>query len=155
MSSARKQQKQKARSAAKAKEKRIARNNEPRRDPFAAQASDNPMNENGDVTPDLLLDAMEDSGELEELFQQLAEGHKHSQQAMCEAFLQSKPMVRLAQFWDEEPLTDFIFGSLVSYKMWRDKCDEDTAVAWIESEAFQQDYVAASEAIVARNNSEQ
>lgn len=151
MPSPRKQQKQKRRASVKAKEKRIARNNGgPRQDPFAPVASDNPMDAAGQVTPELLLAAMEDSGELADLFEVMAEAHKHSQQAMCEAFLQSEPMMRLVQLWGEQDLTDFIFGSLVSYKQWRDDTDEDTAVAWVESDAFSQDYVAASEAIAAR-----
>ncbi|MBD1551897.1 hypothetical protein [Pseudomonas typographi] len=149
MPSPRKQLKQKRRATTKAKEKRIARNGGERQDPFASVPSDNPMNEAGQVTPDLLLAAMEDSGELLELFGAMAEAHKNSQQAMCEAFLQSEPMTRLVQLWGEQDLTDFIFGCLVGYKQWRDDADEDAAVAWVESETFLQDYVAASEAIAA------
>ncbi|MFF7707493.1 hypothetical protein [Pseudomonas sp. NPDC007930] len=151
MPSPRKQQKQKRRASTKAKEKRIARNSGgERRDPFAAVPSDDPLNEQGNITPDTLLSAMEDSGELVELFETLAAEHAKGQQALCEAFLTIPPMLRLVQIWEEQDLTDFIFGFLISYKQWRDNVDDEQAVEWLESEAFQRDYVAASEAIAAR-----
>ncbi|MNJ05004.1 hypothetical protein D3C73_1660420 [compost metagenome] len=51
----------------------------------------------------------------------------------------------------EETATDFIIGALIEYRQWSTEVDEAGALAWIESPAFQADYVAASEIIAAQN----
>ena len=49
----------------------------------------------------------------------------------------------------EEDATDFILAALIEYRQWAtDTEDEAAALAWIESPAFQADYVAASLALV-------
>jgi DNA-binding NtrC family response regulator len=45
---------------------------------------------------------------------------------------------------------DFILAALIEYRQWSKETDEAGALAWIESPAFQADYVAASDAIAAQ-----
>jgi hypothetical protein len=45
---------------------------------------------------------------------------------------------------------DFILAALIEYRQWSAETDEAGALAWIESPAFQADYVAASDAIAAQ-----
>ena len=44
----------------------------------------------------------------------------------------------------------FILAALIEYRQWSQETDEAGALAWIESPAFQADYVAASDAIAAQ-----
>jgi hypothetical protein len=51
----------------------------------------------------------------------------------------------------EEPATDFMMGLLISYRgIFHDE-DEDTAVAWIGSDAFQKAYNEASMILQKKN----
>lgn len=48
----------------------------------------------------------------------------------------------------EDGATDFILAALIEYRQWSTEADEAAALAWIESPAFQADYVAASQALL-------
>ena len=92
-----------------------------------------------------------DSVDLTDLFKEMIDAEKISQQAMCTAFLEHPLLALVLQQEGEETATDFIIGALIEYRQWSKEVDEADALAWIESPAFQVDYVAASEAIAAQN----
>lgn len=133
MASANKQQKRATRAKAKAKQNRSQR--------AAAPVELDPNDDRIDF----------ESVDLTEMFKEMLDAQKISQQAMCTAFLEH-PLLALVLLQEgAEIATDFIIGALIEYRQWSTETDEAGAMAWIESPAFQVDYVAASEAIAAQN----
>ena len=133
MASANKQQKRATRAKAKAKQNRTQR--------AAAPVELDPNDDRIDF----------ESVDLTDLFKEMIDAEKISQQAMCTAFLEHPLLALVLQQEGEETATDFIIGALIEYRQWSTETDEAGAMAWIESPAFQVDYVAASEAIAAQN----
>ena len=133
MASTHKQQKRATRAKAKAKQNRAQR--------AAAPVELDPNDDRIDF----------ESVDLTDRFKEMIDAEKISQQAMCEAFLEH-PLLALVLLQEgQETATDFIIGALIEYRQWSTEVDEASALAWIESPAFQVDYVAASEAIAAQN----
>ena len=133
MASANKQQKRATRAKAKAKQNRSQR--------AAAPVELDPNDDRIDF----------ESVDLTELFKEMLDAAKISQQAMCTAFLEHPLLALVLQQEGEETVTDFIIGALLEYRQWSTEADEASALAWIESPAFQADYVAASAAIADQN----
>ena len=133
MASANKQQKRATRAKAKAKQNRTQR--------AAAPVELDPNDDRIDF----------ESVDLTELFKEMIDAQKISQQAMCAAFLEHPLLALVLEQEGEETATDFIIAALIEYRQWSTEADEASALAWIESPAFQIDYVAASEAIAAQN----
>ncbi|WP_350597967.1 hypothetical protein [Pseudomonas sp. 65/3-MNA-CIBAN-0223] len=133
MASANKQQKRATRAKDKAKQNRTQR--------AAAPVELDPNDDRIDF----------DSVDLTELFKEMLDAQKISQQAMCTAFLEHPLLALVLEQEGEEIATDFIIGALIEYRQWSTETDEAGALAWIESPAFQVDYVAASDAIAAQN----
>ncbi|WP_028620961.1 hypothetical protein [Pseudomonas sp. Ant30-3] len=133
MASASKQQKRATRAKAKAKQNRTQR--------AAAPVELDPNDDRIDF----------ESVDLTDLFKEMIDAEKISQKAMCTAFLEHPLLALVLQQEGEETATDFIIGALIEYRQWSTETDEAGALAWIESPAFQVDYVAASEAIAAQN----
>ncbi|MCU1760389.1 hypothetical protein NTD84_11770 [Pseudomonas sp. 14P_8.1_Bac3] len=133
MGSANKQQKRATRAKAKAKQNRTQRP--------AAPVELDPNDDRIDF----------ESVDLTDLFKEMIDAEKISQQAMCTVFLEH-PLLALVLLQEgEETATDFIIAALIEYRQWSTETDEAGALAWIESPAFQVDYVAASAAIAAQN----
>ena len=132
MASTDKQQKRAARAKAKAKQNRSQR--------AAAPVELDPNDDRIDF----------ESVDLTELFKEMLDAEKISQQAMCMAFLEHPLLALVLVQEGEETATDFIIGALIEYRQWSAGADEADALAWIESPAFQVDYVAASAAIAAQ-----
>ena len=133
MASANKQQKRATRAKAKAKQNRNQR--------AAAPVELDPNDDRIDF----------ESVDLTELFKEMLDAAKISQQAMCTAFLEHPLLALVLQQEGEETATDFIIGALLEYRQWSTEADEASALAWIESPAFQADYVAAYAAIADQN----
>ncbi|MHC8356316.1 hypothetical protein ACYZTL_14055 [Pseudomonas sp. LB3P81] len=133
MASANKQQKRATRAKTKAKQNRTQR--------AAAPVELDPNDDRIDF----------ESVDLTELFKEMIDAEKISQQAMCAAFLEHPLLALVLEQEGEETATDFIIAALIEYRQWSTEVDEAGALAWIESPAFQVDYVAASEAIAAQN----
>ncbi|MHC8389675.1 hypothetical protein ACYZTM_16940 [Pseudomonas sp. MDT2-39-1] len=133
MASANKQNKRATRAKAKAKQNRTQR--------AAAPVELDPNDDRIDF----------ESVDLTDLFKEMIDAEKISQQAMCAAFLEHPLLALVLVQEGEETATDFIIGALIEYRQWSTEVDEAGALAWIESPAFQVDYVAASEAIAAQN----
>ncbi|AWY42289.1 hypothetical protein DKY63_21240 [Pseudomonas putida] len=129
MASANKQQKRASRAKAKAKQNRTQR--------AAAPVELDPNDDRIDF----------ESVDLTDMFKEMIDAQKISQQAMCMAFLEHPLLALVLEQEGEETATDFIIGALIEYRQWSTEADEATAMAWIESPEFQADYVAASKAI--------
>ena len=132
MASANKQQKRATRAKAKAKQNRTQR--------AATPVELDPNDDRIDF----------ESVDLTELFKEMIDAQKISQQAMCMAFLEHPLLALVLEQEGEETATDFILAALIEYRQWSAEVDEAAALAWIESPAFQADYVAASDAIAAQ-----
>jgi hypothetical protein len=132
MASANKQHKRASRAKAKAKQNRTQR--------AAAPVELDPNDDRIDF----------ESVDLTDMFKEMIDAQKISQQAMCAAFLEHPLIALVLEQEGEETATDFIIAALIEYRQWSTETDEAGALAWIESPAFQADYVAASDAIAAQ-----
>ena len=132
MASANKQHKRATRAKAKAKQNRSQR---------AGASSAVELDPNDDR-----LDF--ESVDLTELFKKMRDAEQTSQLALCSAFLQDPLLELVFEQEGEEGATDFILAALIEYRQWSTEADEAAALAWIESPAFQADYVAASQALL-------
>ncbi|MGJ7515123.1 hypothetical protein ACSFE6_12395 [Pseudomonas baetica] len=133
MASANKQQKRASRAKAKAKQNRTQR--------AAAPIELDPNDNRIDF----------ESVDLTDMFKEMIDAQKISQQDMCKAFLEHPLLALVLEQEGEETATDFIIGALLEYRQWSTETDEDGALAWIESPEFQADYVAASKYIQDQN----
>ena len=151
MATPKKQQKHAQRAKTKAKQNRIGK-------PGKASAGtliDNPFD---DVKIDLstfnfqdILDNGFDPADYDDLFQVMKAAEATSLQTMCTVFLQYPVLELVISEEEEEPATDFLMGLLIEYRIAIHGDDEDSAVAWIETPAFQKAYVEASRLLTERN----
>jgi hypothetical protein len=156
VASADKQQKRAQRAKAKAKQNRSQKPAKNVVHPmFASPLVDQPFD---DVDVDLstfdFKDIVEngfDPADFDDLFQTMKAAHAISQLAMCAVFLQYPVLELVIAEEDEDEATDFMMGLLITYRaMFHDE-DEDTAIEWIGSPAFQADYNEASRLLMVRN----
>ena len=151
MSSPKKQQKNAQRAKTKAKQNRVGK-------PAKASAGaliDNPFD---DVKIDLstfnfqdILDNGFDPADFDDLFQAMKAAEAINLQTLCLVFLQYPVLELVISEEEEEPATDFLMGLLIEYRIAIHGDDEDSAVAWIETPAFQKAYVEASRLLTERN----
>lgn len=151
MSSPKKQQKNAQRAKTKAKQNRVGK-------PAKASAGaliDNPFD---DVKIDLstfnfqdILDNGFDPADFDDLFQAMKAAETINLQTLCLVFLQYPVLELVISEEEEEPATDFLMGLLIEYRIAVHGDDEDSAVAWIETPAFQKAYVEASRLLTERN----
>ena len=151
MATPKKQQRHAQRAKSKAKQNRVGK-------PAKASAAtliDNPFD---DVKIDLstfnfqdILDNGFDPADYDDLFQVMKAAEATSLQTMCTVFLQYPVLELVISEEEEEPATDFLMGLLIEYRIAIHGDDEDSAVAWIETPAFQKAYVEASRLLTERN----
>ena len=151
MASPDKQQKRAQRAKTKAKQNRVGK-------PAKASAGaliDNPFD---DVKIDLstfnfqdILDNGFDPADYDDLFQAMKAAEAINLQTLCAVFLQYPVLELVISEEEEEPATDFLMGLLIEYRIAVHGDDEDSAVAWIETPAFQKAYVEASRLLTERN----
>ena len=156
MASPDKQQKRAQRAKAKAKQNRSGKAKPQVVHPLLA----NPLiNEPfDDVTIDLstfdFKDIEEhgfDPADFDDLFQAMHAGERISLLALCLVFLQYPVLELVVAEEAEEAATDFMMGLLIVYRgIFHDE-DEDTAVEWIGSDAFQKAYNEASMILQKKN----
>ncbi|MGO2486821.1 MAG: hypothetical protein ACTH8C_06140 [Pseudomonas taetrolens] len=151
MSSPIKQQKNAQRAKSKAKQNRTGKPAKP----SAGSLIDNPFD---DVKIDLstfdfqdILENGFDPADYDDLFQAMKAAEAKNQLTMCMVFLQYPVLELVISEEEEEPATDFLMGLLIEYRIAVHGDDEDSAVAWIETPAFQKDYVEASRLLLERN----
>ena len=151
MATPKKQQKHAQRAKSKAKQNRVGK-------PAKASAAtliDNPFD---DVKIDLstfnfqdILDNGFDPADYDDLFQAMKVAEAVNLQTLCTVFLQYPVLELVISEEEEEPATDFLMGLLIEYRIAIHGDDEDSAVAWIETPAFQKAYVEASRLLMERN----
>ena len=151
MATPKKQQKHAQRAKTKAKQNRIGK-------PAKTSAGaliDNPFD---DVKIDLstfnfqdILDNGFDPADYDDLFQAMKAAEAINLQTLCTVFLQYPVLELVISEEEEEPATDFLMGLLIEYRIAVHGDDEDSAVAWIETPAFQKAYVEASRLLTERN----
>ena len=151
MATPKKQQKHAQRAKSKAKQNRVGK-------PAKASAGaliDNPFD---DVKIDLstfnfqdILDNGFDPADFDDLFQAMKAAEAINLQTLCLVFLQYPVLELVISEEEEEPATDFLMGLLIEYRIAVHGDDEDSAVAWIETPAFQKAYVEASRLLTERN----
>jgi hypothetical protein len=155
-----KQQKRAQRAKAKAKQNRSQKPGKKVVHPiFASPLIDQPFD---DVEIDLstfdFKDIVEngfDPADFDDLFQTMKAAQATSQLAMCAVFLQYPVLALVIAEEDEEQATDFMMGLLITYRaMFYDE-DEDAAIEWIGSPAFQADYNEASRLLMIRDDKAQ
>lgn len=93
-----------------------------------------------------------DPADYEDLFEAMKAAEAISLLALCAVFLQYPVLALVISEEDEEQATDFMMGLLITYRALFHDEDEDTAVEWIGSPAFQADYNKASELLVKRDS---
>ncbi|KPW61831.1 Uncharacterized protein ALO80_02482 [Pseudomonas caricapapayae] len=92
-----------------------------------------------------------DPADYDDLFTAMKAAEAISQLALCVVFLQYPVLALVVSEEEEDPATDFMMGLLIVYRaMYHDE-DEDTAIEWIESPAFQKDYTLASDLLMKRD----
>jgi hypothetical protein len=151
MATPKKQQKHAQRAKDKARQNRVGK-------PAKASAGaliDNPFD---DVKIDLstfnfqdILDNGFDPADYDDLFQAMKVAEAVNLQTLCTVFLQYPVLELVISEEEEEPATDFLMGLLIEYRIAIHGDDEDSAVAWIETPAFQKAYVEASRLLMERN----
>lgn len=85
-----------------------------------------------------------DPAHFDDLFQAMKAGEGISLLAMCLVFLQYPVLELVVAEEAEDAATDFMMGLLITYRGIFHDDDEDAAVKWIGSEAFQAAYNEAS-----------
>lgn len=93
-----------------------------------------------------------DPADFDDLFQAMKAAEAISQLAMCVVFLQYPVLELVISEEEEDSATDFLMSLLIAYRGNFYDEDEDTAVAWMSSDAFQANYNEASRIIVGKNN---
>jgi hypothetical protein len=87
----------------------------------------------------------------DELFEAMKAAATISQLALCLVFLQYPVLELVVAEEEPENATDFMMGLLITYRgLFHDE-DEEAAIAWISSAAFQADYDEASRLLLKRN----
>ena len=85
-----------------------------------------------------------DPAHFDDLFQTMKTAEGISLLALCLVFLQYPVLELVVAEESEDAATDFMMGLLIVYRAIFHEDDEDAAVAWISSEAFQSAYNEAS-----------
>ncbi len=85
-----------------------------------------------------------DPAHFDDLFQAMKFGEGISLLAMCLVFLQYPVLELVVAEEEEDAAIDFMMGLLIAYRGFFHDEDEDTAVNWISSAAFQTAYNKAS-----------
>ncbi|MFV3382911.1 MULTISPECIES: hypothetical protein [Pseudomonas] len=136
MASNTKQQKRAKRAATKAKQNRMVRSGQT----VKASAGDS-------ASVEQVFNKAMDSGSYDSLFDRMKEAQQNGLVPMISVFLVDPLLTLVLKGHKEEHATDYIIMVFNAYREWLDGADEDTTMAWLESEEFQQAYVAASEAV--------
>lgn len=149
MASADKQQKRAQRAKTKAKQNRVGKAKGTPLHPVLANPFINEPFD--DVAIDLstfdFKDIEEngfDPADFDDLFEAMKVGEGISLLALCLVFLQYPVLELVVAEEAPEAATDFMMGLLITYRALFHSEDEDTAIEWIGSSAFQQAYNEAS-----------
>ena len=136
MASNTKQQKRAKRAASKAKQNRMVRSGQ------SVKAS------SGESTSvEQVFNKAKDSGSYDDLFARMKQAQEVGLVPMISVFLVDPLLALVLKGHKEEHATDYIVLVFTAYRDWLDGADEDTTMAWLESDEFQEAYISASEAV--------
>lgn len=143
MATSTKQQKRAKRAATKAKQNRMVRSGQA----VKASAGDS-------ASVEQVFDKAMASASYDPLFKKMKEAQEGGLVPMISVFLVDPLLALVLKGHKEEHATDYIVMVFTAYRAWLDGADEDTTMAWLESDEFQQAYLAASE-LVAKQQQQQ
>ncbi|HAL69022.1 MAG TPA: hypothetical protein DCP84_15280 [Pseudomonas sp.] len=143
MATSSKQQKRAKRAATKAKQNRMVRSGQA----VKASAGDS-------ASVEQVFDKAMASASYDPLFKKMKEAQEGGLVPMISVFLVDPLLALVLKGHKEEHATDYIVMVFNAYRAWLDGADEDTTMAWLESDEFQQAYLAASE-LVAKQQQQQ
>lgn len=136
MATSTKQQKRAKRAATKAKQNRMVRSGQA----VKASAGDS-------ASVEQVFDKAMASASYDPLFKKMKEAQEGGLVPMISVFLVDPLLALVLKGHKEEHATDYIVMVFNAYRAWLDGADEDTTMAWLESDEFQQAYLAASELV--------
>ncbi|MDN7141390.1 hypothetical protein KC131_12125 [Pseudomonas sp. JQ170] len=137
MASNTKQQKRAKRAAAKARENRMVRSGQ------AVKSS----GESSSASVEQVFNKAMDSGSYNALFEKMKAAQEGGLVPLISVFLVDPLLALVLKGHKEEHATDYIVMVFTAYRKWLDGADEDTTMAWLESDEFQEAYISASEAV--------
>lgn len=143
MATSSKQQKRAKRAATKAKQNRMVRSGQA----VKASAGDS-------ASVEQVFDKAMASASYDPLFKKMKEPQEGGLVPMISVFLVDPLLALVLKGHKEEHATDYIVMVFNAYRAWLDGADEDTTMAWLESDEFQEAYLAASE-LVAKQQQQQ
>ncbi|MFK3829953.1 hypothetical protein ACI2JQ_17145 [Pseudomonas fulva] len=143
MATSSKQQKRAKRAATKAKQNRMVRSGQA----VKASAGDS-------ASVEQVFDKAMASASYDPLFKKMKEAQEGGLVPMISVFLVDPLLALVLKGHKEEHATDYIVMVFNAYRAWLDGADEDTTMAWLESDEFQEAYLAASE-LVAKQQQQQ
>ncbi|KTS97793.1 hypothetical protein [Pseudomonas parafulva] len=143
MATSTKQQKRAKRAATKAKQNRMVRSGQA----VKASAGDS-------ASVEQVFDKAMASASYDPLFKKMKEAQEGGLVPMISVFLVDPLLALVLKGHKEEHATDYIVMVFNAYRAWLDGADEDTTMAWLESDEFQQAYLAASD-LVAKQQQQQ
>jgi len=136
MATSSKQQKRAKRAATKAKQNRMVRSGQA----VKASAGDS-------ASVEQVFDKAMASASYDPLFKKMKEAQEGGLVPMISVFLVDPLLALVLKGHKEEHATDYIVMVFNAYRAWLEGADEDTTMAWLESDEFQEAYLAASELI--------
>ncbi|CAK9892413.1 hypothetical protein ABE525_22030 [Pseudomonas wadenswilerensis] len=137
MASSSKQQKRAKRAASKARENRMVRSGQ------AVKSS----GESSSASVEQVFNKAMESGSYTALFEKMKQAQDTGLVALISVFLVDPLLTLVLKGHKEEHATDYIVMVFSAYRKWLDGADEATSMAWLESDEFQEAYIAASEAV--------
>ncbi|MDD1012303.1 hypothetical protein [Pseudomonas rubra] len=137
MASSSKQQKRAKRAANKARENRMVRSGQ------AVKSS----GESSSASVEQVFNKAMESGSYDALFEKMKQAQDNGLVALISVFLVDPLLTLVLKGHKEEHATDYIVMVFTAYRAWLDGTDEATTMAWLESDEFQEAYIAASEAV--------
>ena len=136
MASNTKQQKRAKRAAAKARENRMVRSGQ------AVKSGDS-----SSASVQQVFDKAMSTDSYGSLFTKMKTAQETSLESMIAVFLVDPLLTLVLKGHNEEQATDYICLVFCAYRKWLDGTEEEAAMAWLESDEFQDAYVTASEVV--------
>ncbi|MFK0087144.1 hypothetical protein ACIQUS_07595 [Pseudomonas sp. NPDC090755] len=137
MASSSKQQKRAKRAATKARENRMVRSGQ------AVKSG----GESSSASVEQVFNKAMESGSYNALFEKMKQAQENGLVALISVFLVDPLLALVLKGHKEEHATDYIVMVFTAYRKWLDGTDDDATMAWLESDEFQEAYIAASEAV--------
>ena len=131
-----KQQKRAKRAASKAKQNRMVRSGQ------AVKSGDG-----SSASVQQVFDKAMSTDSYGSLFTKMKTAQETSLESMIAVFLVDPLLTLVLKGHNEEQATDYICMVFCAYRKWLDGTEEEAAMAWLESDEFQDAYVTASEVV--------